>query len=56
MQEGDTVVLATDGLWDNCYNEEVVRVIRCADKETSWSSFEGHVLDCLPFLTFFNKV
>ena len=27
-QEGDIIVAATDGLWDNCFDEEIVSVLK----------------------------
>ncbi len=28
LQAGDIVVTGTDGLWDNCFNEEILSVIK----------------------------
>ena len=28
VQPGDIVVLGTDGLWDNCFNEEILSVLK----------------------------
>ncbi len=33
MQPGDVIVLGTDGLWDNCFDEEVASVLKyCLDQ------------------------
>ncbi len=29
VQPGDVLVIGTDGLWDNCFDEEILSVIRC---------------------------
>lgn len=28
LQPGDIIVAGTDGLWDNCFHEEIVSVLR----------------------------
>nr|BAU61579.1 serine/threonine phosphatase, family 2C [Gonium pectorale] len=33
LQQGDLIVLGTDGLWDNCFDEEVASVLKyCGDR------------------------
>ena len=28
VQPGDVLVLGTDGLWDNCFDEEIMNVVK----------------------------
>ena len=37
VQPGDIVVLGTDGLWDNCFNEEILSVLKyCMQVTSGW--------------------
>ena len=33
LQQGDIIVAGTDGLWDNCFNEEILSVIKHCQKD-----------------------